>query len=71
MIFNIMYLKIRAFAIKFYNLQNGITSIEYTILIACIATIAITLFHDGGFFSSALEGMYQNLDSNIDRLIQS
>ena len=70
MIFNIIYLKIRAFAIKFYNLQNGITSIEYTILIACIATIAITLFGDGGIFAGALAGMYQNLGNNIGRLIQ-
>ncbi|WP_276903004.1 hypothetical protein [Frischella perrara] len=71
MIFNIIYLKIRAFAIKFYNLQNGITSIEYTILIACIATIAITLFGDGGIFAGALAGMYQNLGNSIGRLIQS
>jgi Flp/Fap pilin component. len=71
MIFNIIYLTIRTFAIKFYKLQNGITSIEYTILIACIATIAITLFHDGGSLAVVLERMYQNLDNNIDRLIRS
>lgn len=71
MIFNIIYLKIRAFAIKFYNLQNGITSIEYTILIACIAAIAITLFRDGGISAGALAGMYQNVGNSIGRLIQS
>ncbi|MCT6875417.1 hypothetical protein [Frischella perrara] len=69
MIFNIIYLTIRTFAIKFYKLQNGITSIEYTILIAGIATIAIILFHDGGSLAVALKEIYKNLGSNIGRLI--
>lgn len=67
MIFNIIHLTIRNFVIKFYKLQNGITSIEYTVLIACIAAIVIALFRDGGSLAVALEGMYQSLGSRLIR----
>ncbi len=66
MIFNIIYLTIRTFVIKFCKLQNGITSIEYAILIACITTTLVIIFlNDRGSFVVFFEGIYRNLGSRL------
>jgi pilus assembly protein Flp/PilA len=53
---------------NFFNKEDGVTTIEYAVVIAGVATITISAFSSGGPVRQALENVFTQFQSQLSSL---
>lgn len=53
---------------NFLNREDGVTAIEYAVVVAGVAVVAIAVFGTDGPVSNALNGVFSQLQSKLDTL---
>lgn len=53
---------------NFFNREDGVTAIEYAVVVAGVAAIVIVVFGQNGPINAALKGVFSKLQTQLDNL---
>jgi pilus assembly protein Flp/PilA len=53
---------------NFLNREDGVTAIEYAVVVAGVAVVAIAIFQTGGPVDEAIRGVFSQLQTKLTAL---